>query len=436
MQRRGDIHDTDTLREKIIGLGEKSIRKSYYPELQRHIGELEAANAKLLVEVTERKRTEELARVAEERFRTLFYAMTEMVILNEIVYDQDGNAIDYRIIDCNRTVVSISGLSADQIVGRLGSELYGSRPTPRLAEFAAVARSGVPYVYADYYQPTDRYFTVSVVSPKKGSFATITTDVTAITRMKNAMIEKNRELENYLYVASHDLRSPLVNIQGFSARLKAQTDDIRAGIHSTDPATAKTLSEGIPKTLDFIFTNVAKMDRLINGLLQISRTGRIAMTVRRQNMNRLVRSVVDSFSYQIEQLHAVVTVGDLADCYGDENLLNQLFSNVIGNSLKYFDPSRPLIIVIASRVKLARVVYSVADNGIGISEKHREKIWDVFYRVDWSGSVSGDGIGLSVVKRVIDKHRGKVWLESEEGRGSTFFIELPSEEFSADEGFA
>jgi signal transduction histidine kinase len=436
MQQRCEITDTASLRNKIIGLGEKSIRKSYYPELQQRIGDLEAANAKMLVEITERKRSEELARNAEEKFRTLFYAMTEMVILNEIVYDADGNAVDYRILDCNRDAVSVSGIPTDQMIGRLASELYGSSPPDHLAEFAAVARSGVPYVYSDYYQQTDRYFTVSAVSPKKGSFATITTDVTAITRMKNAMIEKNRELENYLYVASHDLRSPLVNIQGFSARLKKQTEDIREVFGSVSPETEQILSEGIPKTLDFIFTNVAKMDRLINGLLLISRTGRIAMAVRKQNMNKLVRAVVDSFAYQIEQQHAVVTIGDLADCYGDENLLNQLFSNIVSNALKYGDPSRPLIVVIGSRVKFARVVYSVSDNGIGISKNHRAKIWDVFYRVDWNGPVSGDGIGLSVVKRVIDKHHGKIWLESEEGRGSTFFIELPSEEFFADEGFA
>jgi signal transduction histidine kinase len=173
------------------------------------------------------------------------------------------------------------------------------------------------------------------------------------------------------------------------------------------------------------------MDRLISGLLQISRTGRVSMTVVRLDMEALVRSVIGSLSFQIEQAKAEVHVGNLPPCWGDEHLLNQLFSNIVGNALKYRDPDRPLVISIAGRAGALRNTYSVTDTGIGIASRHLERIWDVFYRVDWSGPVQGDGIGLSIVKRIVDKHSGRVWVDSKEGQGTAFFVELPNEPFAS-----
>jgi signal transduction histidine kinase len=438
MPERSENSDVNALREKIIGLGEKSIRKSYYPELQQRVNELEIANTRLLREIAERKRSEEAIRDAGEKFRTLFNAMTEMVVLHELVYDDRDLPCDYRIIECNEVFTQITGIKADTAIGSLGSVVYGMKPPPYLEVFSSVAISGTPYFYSDYYAPMDKYFSISVVSPKKNQFATITTDVTPVTRIKDILAAKNRELENYLYIASHDLRSPLVNIQGFSARLKKQAESIHAELSSscTDRAVVErldpVLSEAIPRTLEFIFTNVAKMDKLINGLLQISRTGRIVMNVRMLDMNRLVRGVLDGFSFQIEQAHADVFVDSLPPCYGDETLVNQVFSNLVSNALKYRDTERPLEIRISGESRAHHSVYCLSDTGIGIAERHLLRIWDVFYRVDWSGPISGDGVGLSIVKRIIDKHRGKVRVESRERKGSSFYIELPSEPFSED----
>jgi len=387
-------------------------------------------------DITERKRAEEALRASERKLSTLFEAMTEMVVLYEVVLNEQGEAINYRITDCNQAFTAITGIRKEDAVGRLASDVYQVSPAPYLSEFSRVGLTGEPFEYMTYYAPMDKHFMISVVSPQHGQFATVTTDITAHKQMQEAMAAKNKELENYLYVASHDLRSPLVNIQGFSQRLQKQTDAIKQALAQCQlpPEIHRQIAQitetGIPKTLDFIFTNVTKMDTLIKGLLQISRTGRVKMTIQRVEMNALIANVLRAFAFQLEDVAARVMISDLPACYGDEHLLNQLFANVIGNALKYRDTRRPLTLTITAQTQYHKNLYSIRDNGIGIALRHLEKIWDVFYRVDSQAPEAGEGIGLSIVKRITDKHKGKIWVESEEGQGSVFYVELPNHEFS------
>ncbi len=439
MQGRSETPDQESLRNKIIGLGEKSIRKSYYPELQLRIAELEEANNRLKSEIRGRKLIEEMLRETEEKYRTLFGAMNELVVIYELVFDENETPVDYRIVDCNDAFTRSSGIAMEQALGITGSLFYKLNPPPYLALYAEVALTGTSCSYFDQYSVPDKCFGVSVISPRKGLFATIMSDISEIMQMKEDLFAKNRELEKYLYIASHDLRSPLVNIQGFSTRLKKQTTMIREYLNLNEfggDARAHiedVLSLDIPRSLDFIFTNVSKMDKLISGLLQISRTGRIALNVRRLDMNTLIKNILDSLAFESDQARSVVTVGNLEPCFGDEQLLNQLFSNIIGNAFKYRDPVRPLHIEIACKPGKRRNLYSIRDTGLGIDMRHQERIWDVFYRADWVNGPPGDGIGLSLVKRIAEKHKGRVSLESTKGEGSVFVVELSSKVFAEDE---
>lgn len=410
----------------------ETISKAIIDKNNGNVKEIHASSR----DITNRKLADDRLQESERNLSMLFGAMTEMVALHELVFDDNNNVINYRIIDCNIAYSKITGIKKEAAVGRLSTEVYQTDTPPYLEEFSKVALTGNPFDYNTYFAPMDKHFMITVVSPEKNKFATITTDITAIKQIQESIAEKNKELENYLYVASHDLRSPLVNIQGFSQRLQKQVDSISSFMKECDLHTEKRpdidsiLIKDVPKTLNFISSNVAKMDSLINGLLQISRTGRIKMTISKVDMNELIKAVVSAHNFEITEKSAQVHVDHLPECYGDINQLNQLFSNIISNAIKYNDTNKQLIITISAKVQYNKVVYCIKDTGIGIASRHLKRIWDVFYRVDSNSSVPGEGLGLSIAKRIIDKHKGRIWIESEEGAGSSFFIELRNNDFT------
>ncbi|ADQ80302.1 PAS/PAC sensor signal transduction histidine kinase [Paludibacter propionicigenes WB4] len=381
------------------------------------------------------KQAEKALQESEEKLSTLFSSMTEMVAMHELVFDEDGNVINYQITDCNNAYCQIFGIKKEDVIGKLATEFYHCESAPYLELYSKVGITGESYEFNTFYAPAGRHFLISAVSTKKNCFSTIASDITDIQRIQELITDKNKELENYLYVASHDLRSPLINIQGFSQRLQKQSEDIKAILADSKSESEKKAeidkitNEGMPKTVDFILSNVSKMDTLIKSLLQISRSGRLMLNVNKIDMNQLINKIIAAHNYQITELSAQVIIQNLDYCYGDENQLNQLFSNIIDNALKYHDPNRLLKIEISSEVQYKKVRYAISDTGIGISSHSFEKIWDVFYRVDAKSSQVGEGIGLSIAKRIASKHNGKIWVESVEGKGSTFFIELQKQDF-------
>ncbi|MGL1886016.1 MAG: PAS domain S-box protein [Reichenbachiella sp.] len=387
-------------------------------------------------DITDRKLAEEALRESEGKLAALFTSLTEMVVMHELVLNSAGEAIDYRIIDCNKVFTEVTGISKKDAIGNLASVVYQADPPPYLEEYAEVALGGDPHEFTTFYEPLNIHFMISVVSPQAGKFATITTDISPMMQIQEKIIAKNKEMENYLYIASHDLRSPLVNIQGFSQRLKKQADSIKSLFtdKTIEPEILHQLAtitdEDIPNTLDFVFSNIGKMDTLINGLLQLSRTGRLEMRIQKIDMNVLFTTVLKRLDFQIKEAQCEIHIDHLPECYGDATLLDQVFVNLISNALKYSDSKRALKVTVEAKKVYNRVVYTVRDNGIGIAQKDLDKIWDVFFRIDPRSSKTGEGIGLSLVKRIAEKHKGKVWAESEENKGSNFHIELHNRSFT------
>ncbi len=368
----------------------------------------------------------------EKTFLALFNSMTEMVVLHEMIYDDEGRAVDYTILDCNPKFTELTGITRERAAGKRASELYG-RSLPRFLDvYAEVLRTGEPKTYTSYFEEIDRHFKISVVSPSPGRFATIASEITEIKQIEKELSVKNGELENYLYIASHDLRSPLINIQGFARRLEGQMEKADAMLSPLmkgrdDAAEFDTLwNHDIPSSLKTIHANVDKIESLLNGLLQISRTGRETMNAKTVDMNGLLKQVTDNLKFEMTQVTVDVKIAELPPCFGDESLLERVFHNLLSNALKYRKQGRPLEIKIQGQKQYNRIRYSVEDNGRGISPRHLGKIWDVFYRVDSRAAESGEGIGLSIVKQITEMHRGRVAVESEEGAGTKFIIELPS----------
>jgi len=242
---------------------------------------------------------------------------------------------------------------------------------------------------------------------------------------------KNSELLSIVNIVSHDLRTPLVNISGFGKEL---SDDCRQlqkllqdATFSADKAKkANTIiNEYLPESLQFINASTSKMHMLLDGMIQVSRIGSTAVNIEPLNMSMMLDKVIKTVQFKANEQGATITADELPGCLGDDAMINQVFSNLVGNALKYLDADRKGMIHISGRTEGQMSIYCVEDNGIGIAPEHHDKIFEVFHRLNPDDS-SGEGLGLSIVMRILDRNDGEIRVESEMGKGSRFFISLPA----------
>ena len=268
----------------------------------------------------------------------------------------------------------------------------------------------------------------------------IRTDITArkaseekLAQYARELAEKNKELETVVYVASHDLRSPLVNVQGFSNELGQTCASIKTrigeilGQSSEDKELLSLLNNDVPESLSFIQSGIAKMDRLLSGFLRFSRLGRAALTIENLDMDAMLKEIARTMEFQIKQAGVVIELGPLPACLADATQTNQVFSNLLDNALKYRDPARPGRIRVEGTIEEGRAIYAVQDNGIGIAPEHQAQVFEIFQRLDPAG-VPGEGLGLTIAQRILERQHGKIWVESRGGEGSSFFVSLPAAE--------
>ncbi|MGH8778641.1 sensor histidine kinase [Paraburkholderia sp.] len=270
--------------------------------------------------------------------------------------------------------------------------------------------------------------------------------------------QETQDNEMFIYSVSHDLRSPLVNLQGFSKELQVSCDELNTVVeaaHLPEPEhkrLARVLDGDIRESLQFLRTAVTRAASIIDALLRISRAGRLEYQWQRVSVGRAVARVVDALQTAIHERSALVTVRDLPPAWGDPSAIEQVFSQLIDNAVNFLDPGRPGRIEVGAlepetvdaqpvgspspglhgspgslipAVTRMRTYY-VRDNGLGIPAAYLSKTFRAFQRLH--GDIAkGDGIGLALVRRIVERHGGRVWVESAEGAGSTFFVVLPEQ---------
>ncbi len=245
------------------------------------------------------------------------------------------------------------------------------------------------------------------------------------------LAQKNEEVEAFVYIVSHDLRAPLVNLQGFSNELERSCSALEASLRpvtlpGTTQRTIQTiLHEDIAGALRYISASASKFQRLIDALLLLSRTGKQELRVEEIDVRAVVDSTVMSLRQSIAMSGAEVLIETLPAVHGDVTAIGQVFSNLISNAIKYLQPGRPGRIAVGGETIDGHAHYWVRDNGAGIAASAQRRLFQVFQRFH-PNLAGGEGMGLAIVKRIVERHGGKIWAESEEGVGTTFHFELPA----------
>jgi signal transduction histidine kinase len=254
--------------------------------------------------------------------------------------------------------------------------------------------------------------------------------------------EANDEIQRFAYIVSHDLRSPLVNIMGFTSELEELRGDIFRRIAALGhvasapvPALAgdlepeldgqdRQLSADFSEALGFIKSSIAKMDRLITAILNLTREGRRRFEPVRIDMRELIESIVKTIAHQADEAKAEIRIAPLPPIESDRLALEQIFSNLIDNAIKYLKPGVPGEIAIRARTKLGFAVFEISDNGRGIDPKDHQRIFDLFRRAGTQDK-PGQGIGLAHVRALVRRLGGTMSVSSELNQGSCFTVTLP-----------
>lgn len=222
----------------------------------------------------------------------------------------------------------------------------------------------------------------------------------------------NKELQDFAYVASHDLQSPLRKVSGFSQLLREE-----AGPSLTPTARGH---------LDGIERGVTRMRSLIQDLLSYSRAGSEDLRLAKVDSAKIVREVVSDLEPQLAEARGKIELGDLPPVTADPHLLYRVFLNLLSNAIK-FRAKRPLKVTVSAQGVNGDWEFRVRDNGIGIDPRYASKVFQMFKRLHGAGRFQGNGIGLALVRKIVERHGGSVRLESEDGKGAAFVFRLPRE---------
>jgi PAS domain S-box-containing protein len=241
---------------------------------------------------------------------------------------------------------------------------------------------------------------------------TTATDISQLKALEKEREEYIRDLEAFGYTASHELRSPLVSIGGFSKILREDYAD--------------RLDEEGRKLLYTINERAGKMERLLTDLMQFSQIGAKKMSVEDLDMASLVRSAYGDLSPAAEEQHVNIDIGKLPPARGDAQMMRMVFVNLLSNALKFSSARNNAVIEIRGTKGESENIYSVKDNGVGFDMNYAGKLFRIFQRLHSEREFPGTGAGLSITKRIIEKHGGRIWAEGRPGEGATFYFTLPA----------
>ena len=399
------------------------------------------AGIEVIRNITDRKQVEEKLRESETFNRTVLNNLFIGIAVNSVDPDVTFNYMNNNFPACYRTTkeklaepdtfwdsVYEDPEFRKEIKKRVLDDCLSGDPSRMYWEDVPITRKG---------EETTFITARNIPIPDKQLMISTVWDVTKrkkaekeLERLNVVLKQKNKELEQIVYITSHDLRTPLVNIGGYSKEITKALEEVISILQNAEDLTVAKekisliVESDIAESENYISKNISKMENLLSALLNLSRLGQQVLTKEKLNMNDLMSDIAKSMTYQVAHIGAKLELSDLPICAGDAIQINQLFSNLIGNSLKYLDSERSGVINVSGHNKQDYSVYCIEDNGIGIAPEYQEKIFEIFYQLNPS-KVEGEGLGLTIASKIVNSHGGKIWVESELGKGSKFFVSLP-----------
>jgi PAS domain S-box-containing protein len=374
----------------------------------------------IIRDITERKIVEIALKEGEAKYRALVESAVDTIILidNEVIVDLNlatlkmfrgtrEQLIGHKTWDFMPEFQSDGLLSKDMTKEKIKQALKGET---LFLEWSFIRCDGSAF---------DAELTFNTITLKgQKYFQAIIRDITerkqAAEQMKKLTQElerSNTDLAQFAYVASHDLQEPLRMVTSFVQLLQ----------HRYQGKLDKDADEFISYAVD----GASQMQRLINDLLKYSRVGTHGKTLEPTNCNIVITHAISNLSKTIKEADAIINIDHLPTISADYTQLVQLFQNLIGNAIKYHGKKQPEILIRATN-KGDNWLFSVRDNGIGIDKDYIDKIFVIFQRLHNKSQYPGMGIGLSICKKIVERHGGRIWVESKPGQGSTFYFTIPN----------
>lgn len=369
------------------------------------------------------KRAEKRLEVSENKYKTLFNTMIVAYAHHQIITDESGKPCDYRFLNVNPEFERITGLSSNAVIGKTILEILPSTEPVWIEKYGQVAQTGEEIRFVEFSGSFNKHYEVYAFSPARGEFSTLFFDVTnriaaekKIQEANQNLIKLNAEKDKFFSIIAHDLRNPLGSIQGLSELLLEQ-------VRQNDHENLELFAENIH------FATVRVMNLLSNLMVWArSQTGRIVFKPENLVLNDLIREVLQltETTAQNKSVTLKALLPDNLQIRADRFLLNSILLNLLTNAIKY-SFTNGIVELTASNTNAA-VVVTVKDNGVGIPETDLGNLFriDVNHSTPGTKDEKGTGLGLILCKEFIEKHGGSIWVESQEGKGSTFSFSLPA----------
>lgn len=366
------------------------------------------ARVGLILDVTERKRAEEALRESEERYRELVELSPDAIFIET----------ERNIAFVNSACVKLLGAASPaDLLGRRAADFihpdYREQIAERRTRMLEENRSQAPAPHKKLRLDGSAVDVEVKAAPftykgKKGSLV-VARDITERKRTEEELAKTNAELEKFVLVASHDLQEPLRTTANAALLL--------------DEGHGAKLGGEARELLGFIVSGVTHMRRMIDGLLVFSGIGEQPVVPAATDSGAVVADVLANLRAIIQESGAVIDCGPLPTVRIDPSQLEQVFMNLVGNAIKFRGAGAPRIRIEAQRER-SQWAFSVADNGIGINPVYFEKVFELFERLHGGGRYPGSGLGLAICKKIVERNNGRIWVESQEGKGSRFLFTL------------